>query len=113
MHVILACMQCVCCCWRSVAWQLTTDECGWTTSSGGNRQPARIIYPTFTKAFRYDKRGRKIEEQKILEAENEVLTTAFEYDEAGNLLSQTDKAGHVTAYTYDAFNRLEQRVGCQ
>ena len=74
--------------------------CGGVTGS----LPSRIVYPTFEKQFGYDKKNRKVTEADI--AGDQTLTTAFEYDDAGNLVFRTDKAGKTTAYTYDALNHL-------
>ncbi|MCP4287409.1 MAG: RHS repeat protein, partial [Gammaproteobacteria bacterium] len=73
-------------------------------SGGATNLLSKIIYPTFTKEFRYDKRGRKIAE--IDHVNGETLTTSFEYDLAGNLISTTDKEAHTSTYAYDALNRL-------
>ena len=35
-------------------------------------------------------------------------TTAYVYDESGNLAQKTDAKNQLTTYTYDAANRLTQ-----
>ena len=64
-----------------------------------------IHYPTFTKEFRYDLRGRKTVEMDIL-SDSETLVSRFGYDAAGRLVEKTDREERVTSYTYDALNRL-------
>lgn len=72
-------------------------------SGGRTNQPSRIIYPTFTREFRYDKRGRTIE--VIDHLDSETFTTSLEYDPAGNLISRTDPEKQTTTHAYDALNR--------
>jgi YD repeat-containing protein len=86
----------------------TPDPAGCPTCvSGGTRQPDRIVYPTFTKRFAYDQRGRKIEETDVL-SESKAYTTLLDYDPAGNRILKTDKMGRTTTYEFDALNRLTQ-----
>lgn len=62
---------------------------GCPTCGGGNSaQPDRIVYPTFTKRFAYEQRGRKIEETDVL-SESEATTTLLHYDPAGNRILKT------------------------
>ena len=82
---------------------------GCSSCSGGggaSNQPARIQYPTFAKAFVYDKRGRKVVEKDIL-SDTETYLTDFDYDPAGNLVARIDKENKTTGYDYDDLNRLE------
>jgi len=74
-------------------------------SGGGPNQPSRITYPTFSKEYVYDLRGRKIEERDVL-SDTEAYITTFTYDQAGNLASKTDKEANTTYYQYDGLNRL-------
>ena len=74
-------------------------------SGGGSNQLSKIVYPTFEKTFVYDKVGRKVSEDDILDAENSYRSL-FRYDPAGNLVSKTDKEGKTTYYDYDALSRL-------
>ncbi len=80
-------------------------SCSSCSESGSPDLPSKIIYPTFIREFKYDKRGRKIEERDIL-SDNETYITQFEYDLSGNLISKTDPESKVTAYEYDSLNRL-------
>ena len=82
---------------------------GCSSCSGGDASPDRIIYPTFEKAFSYDKRGRQISETDHL-TDTLSHTTAFEYDKAGNRVKQTDRMGKETHYVYDDLNRLKTTV---
>ena len=75
-------------------------------SGGSSGQLSRIVYPTFEKTFVYDKRGRKVSEDDILDAET-TYRSLFRYDDVGNLVSKTDKEGKTTFYGYDNLNRLE------
>jgi RHS repeat-associated protein len=80
------------------------NDCS-SCSGGGSGQLSRVIYPTFQKTFVYDKVGRKVSEDDILDAENSYRSL-FRYDPAGNLVSKTDKEGKTTYYDYDALSRL-------
>ena len=53
----------------------------------------------------YDKRGRKVSEDDILNAET-TYRSLFRYDDVGNLVSKTDKEDKTTFYGYDNLNRL-------
>jgi RHS repeat-associated protein len=77
------------------------SSCSGASSTG---QPAKTIYPTYTKELKYDSRGRKIEEKDVLSA-TEAYSTQFGYDAFGNLVSNTDKEGKTTIYQYDELNR--------
>lgn len=80
-------------------------SCFSCAGGGGTHQPIQITYPTCTKEFKYDKRQRKVFEKEKL-SDSEAYFTWFEYDDAGNLISRTDREGRVTRYQYDALNRL-------
>ncbi|MCJ7547059.1 MAG: RHS domain-containing protein [Deltaproteobacteria bacterium] len=80
-----------------------------TCSGGASRQPSKVIYPTFSKAFTYDMRGRKAKETDMLNS-SESYTTSFTYDSSGNLVSKTDKEGKRTSYEYDALGRLKKVI---
>ena len=69
-------------------------------------QTVRVIYPTFEKEFIYDRRGRKTHERDVLAGAGQEYMTLFSYDDAGNLISKTDKEDNITTYQYDALNRL-------
>ncbi|MFH1148047.1 MAG: RHS repeat-associated core domain-containing protein [Pseudomonadota bacterium] len=82
------------------------DTAGGCASCAGLRnQPKRTIFPTFTKEYNYDKRGRKIEEKDIL-SDVEEYSTHYGYDPAGNLMTKVDKEEKNTRYEYDQLNRL-------
>lgn len=78
-------------------------------SGGMTGDPAKIIYPTFAKEYKYDSRGRKVEERDVL-SDDEAYLTQFGYDASGNLTSRTDKEGEITIYEYDALDRLVKVV---
>ena len=88
-----------------------TGGSGCSACSGGaaQDQPVKIIFPTFSREFGFDKRGRKIEERDILSG-SESLTTYFAYDATGNLISKTDPEGRITRHEYDALNRLVKTI---
>jgi len=79
-------------------------SCSTCSGGAGTDQPTKIIYPTFAKTFQYDERGRKISETDIL-SDTEQYLTQFEYDAAGNLISQIDKENRRTGYAYDKLGR--------
>jgi RHS repeat-associated protein len=87
------------------------QQCVSCGEGGKGASPSAIIYPTFRKKFKYDPRGRKIEEKDILGTglENEYTTT-FGYDPAGNLSWVRDKEGKLTSYVYDELNRLAREI---
>ncbi len=80
------------------------ESSGCSSCTGSTDRPRRVIYPTFTKEFEYDSRGRKTAERDVL-SETEAYVTTFRYDVCGNLTSTTDKEGKTAGTTYDALNR--------
>lgn len=76
-------------------------SCG---SSGGGNRVSRIKYPTFSRVFEYDSRGRVVVQKDLL-SETEERVTRSTYDELGNLVAVTDPMGQVTSFTYDALGR--------
>ncbi len=91
------------------AFEYNDTDTGCSSCNGSRGLPSRIIYPTFTKTFTYDRRNRKTAETDHLNDTTET-TTLFEYDSAGNLAAKTDKEGRTTAYTYDALNRITKVI---
>jgi len=89
--------------------QVIYKQGGCSSCSGGSTHPDRVIFPTFEKAYTYDKIGRKLFETEIL-TETTSHTTGFEYDKSGNLLKKTDRMGKQTHYNYDSLNRLQTVV---
>ncbi len=79
------------------------SSCG---GGGNGSKPSRTIYPTFTREYSYDTRGRKTIEKDVL-SDMESATSQFAYDATGNLTSRTDKEGKTTTYNYDSLNRLK------
>jgi YD repeat-containing protein len=76
--------------------------CG--TSCSGTDLPSKTIFPTFSRTYTYDTRGRKKEERDIL-SETESYVTKYSYDGVGNVTSITDKENKVTTSVYDELNR--------
>ena len=95
----------------TVEYAETTLEGCSSCSRGGAYQsdPSEIIYPTFTKRFEYDLRGRKIAEYDVLSDTDEYITQ-YEYDLTGNLIQQIDKESNATQYEYDALNRIMKTI---
>ena len=71
--------------------------------------PVRIDYPTYSHLIYYDKRQRVIRESDVLDQDN-IHSTSYSYDAAGNLLSQTDAEGNITRFEYDTLNRLVKTI---
>ena len=67
--------------------------------------PWRIHYPTFTREFIYDLRGRKIAQKDLAEG-RELRISKFDYDAVGNLIEKIDPMGKPTGYAYDGLKRL-------
>ena len=72
--------------------------------SSGTAKLFETIYPTFTKQFGYDLRGRKVSETDVL-SDTVTQTSFVEYDAAGNRTAVIDKADRRTQYEFDALNR--------
>ena len=74
----------------------------------GTNRVSSVKFPTVTKDFRYDPRGRVIEEKDVIPAEAgiQALSTLYSYDSLGNLVSLQDKEGNKTGYEYDVLNHL-------
>lgn len=81
------------------------DTIGCSSCSTASGKPIKTIYPTFTREYGYDKRGRKTLETDVLPDETRYETT-FSYDPSGNLTIEKDKEGRDTTYSYDEHNRL-------
>ena len=64
----------------------------------------KIIYPTFTKEFRYDAEGRVSEELYMLDG-GETYSVSYSYDQFGRLQSTTGPDGSTTTYHYDLLGR--------
>ncbi|OPY73987.1 MAG: tRNA(Glu)-specific nuclease WapA precursor [Syntrophorhabdus sp. PtaU1.Bin002] len=82
----------------------TTSGCTTCSTTGATDQPSKTVYPTFSKEYTYDNRGRRIEEKDVLTA-SESYSTVITHDLAGNILTQTDKENRKTSYTSDELGR--------
>ena len=80
------------------------SSCSSCSGSGASEQPSKTIFPTYTKEYKYDNRGRRIGEKDVLSA-TEAYPMQFTYDAVGSVLSQTDKENRATTYQYDELNR--------
>jgi len=67
--------------------------------------PLEIEYPTYRQRRYYDKLQRLIRSTDILD-EDTNYSVDYQYDAAGNILSQTDKEGKKSSFEYDALQRL-------
>ena len=74
-------------------------------SGSSRRKIVEKIFPTFTRKYLYDLKGRRIEEIDVL-SETEAEAMLYEFDDVGNQKAIVDKAGKRTVYEYDALNRL-------
>lgn len=61
-----------------------------------------VVYPTYSKEFRYDNRDRVTQAIDVLDLATRYTTT-ITYDAKGNLLTTTDAENKKTINTYDAF----------
>ncbi len=71
--------------------------------------PSKIVFPTFSKIFQYDERGRKTREDDVL-SDIELHSTLFQYDLSGNIVSITDNNGLETIYDHNALNRMIKQI---
>ncbi len=84
-------------------------------AGGGYERVQKIIYPTFTKAFRYDEEGRVSEEIYTFNG-GESSSVTYAYDRFGRLASTTSPDGKLkkdirpmgqeTVYSYDDLGRV-------
>ena len=79
------------------------DDCGTCPKTFSNK-PVQITYPTFTRMFRYDTRGRVIRQSDI--DGKKIAVTTMSYDKAGRLIAETDAQGGITQRKYDNLDRL-------
>lgn len=79
------------------------DNCG-SCPMTFSHKPVRIQFPTFTRQFKYDRRGR-LEEKSDLYG-TLFLTERYSYDKAGRLITRIDKDGSSTHWDYDNLNRV-------
>jgi len=70
-----------------------------------SEKPVLIEFPTYSRRLYYDRMQRVIREVDILD-DSTTYSKSYEYDEAGNLISQTDAENNTTLFEYDSLNRL-------
>jgi RHS repeat-associated protein len=81
--------------------------------------PLEITYPSYTRRFRYDARGRAVEirdssDISVNGASQSVSYTRYSrYDSKGQEIETTDRLGHKTQMAYDALGRLVQTTDAQ
>ncbi|MFZ2039424.1 MAG: hypothetical protein WAV08_01935, partial [Desulfobacterales bacterium] len=80
-------------------------SCAGCSGGGQTARPSRTTFPTFSREYRYDKRGRKTLEKDVLGADQDHITR-FAYDADGRLVERTDKEDNTTRYVYDELDRL-------
>jgi RHS repeat-associated protein len=78
-------------------------------SANNSDRLSKTVFPTFTREYKYDSRGRKTEEKDIL-IDTEGYITSVEYDNAGNLIFKKDREDKITQYKYDSLNRLTKVI---
>ncbi|MFO1323087.1 MAG: RHS repeat-associated core domain-containing protein [Burkholderiales bacterium] len=66
--------------------------------------PLKVLYPTYSREFRYDTRNRVVFATAVQGQEG--LVTSYKYDPRGLVVEQTDPNGHTIFYEYDALRRL-------
>ena len=74
-------------------------------STTGAGQVSKIIYPTYTNKYYYDKLSRVVRETDVLSGSLKH-TTLRVFDKKGNVTKSTDAEGRVTQSVYDAYDRL-------
>ena len=79
------------------------QDCG-TCAKTYKDKPVQIKFPTFTRLFDYNLRGRLVKETD--KADGVRQTTSFQYDKAGQRIAVTNAAGNTTRYEYDRLGRL-------
>ncbi|MFY9942817.1 MAG: RHS domain-containing protein, partial [Desulfobacterales bacterium] len=84
-------------------------SCAGCSGGGQEVRPSKTIFPTFTREYRYDTRGRKTLEMDLLGPDQEHVAR-FVYDTAGRLVERTDKENNITRYVYDELGRLVLEV---
>jgi len=62
-----------------------------------------IIYPTFTREFTYDARGRAITQKDIVNGQERII--AYTYSPVGQIVAVTDPLARVTRTEYDQLGR--------
>jgi RHS repeat-associated protein len=71
--------------------------------------PARILYPTFTRQFTYDARGRVTRTEDATTGGTPITLVAHTvYDKKGQVIQTTDRNGRITRLTYDGLGRLKE-----
>ena len=85
------------------------SSCGSCSGTNGAGQPAKTIYPTYSKEYKYDSRGRKTQEKDVLST-TEAYSTQLTYDTTGNVISQTDKENKTTTFQYDELSRRVKAI---
>jgi len=79
------------------------DDCGSCPKTYGDK-PVRIEYPTFTRVYDYDLRGRLKEKTDI--AGDTRSTETYTYDKGGRLIAYTDANNRLTRLQYNDLDRL-------
>lgn len=88
---------------NEISYEYTAAD-GCSSCSGGSDLVSKIIYPTFSREFSYDKRGRVVVQKDVFD--DKEMISSYSYDEFGNRKTITDSENNVTSYDYDALGRL-------
>jgi RHS repeat-associated protein len=73
----------------------------------GAGQASSMEYPTFTRVFAYDVRGRVVSQTDVLSPTKQLIT-AFGHDSVGNRTLVTDPTLRKTVYAFDGLNRISK-----
>ena len=68
---------------------------------GNEIKNINLLYNSYSKTYTYDYRFNQ-----VLRSRSATRYTDNAYDDNGNLISTTDRAGNVITYTYDSMNRV-------
>ncbi|MCP3677054.1 MAG: RHS repeat protein, partial [Deltaproteobacteria bacterium] len=79
------------------------EECGSCPKTFSDK-PVRVEFPTFTRQYKYDIRGRLTRQSDIIGTT--FFTEKYSYDKGGRLIWGTDRNGRVTKREYDNLDRL-------
>lgn len=70
------------------------------------RKIESIVYPTYSKHFKYDNRGRVAKVYHKIEDDEMLLIADIKYNKKGQRVSVTDANGKETAYTYNKRGKI-------
>ena len=74
------------------------------------RRAESIQYPTFSRHFKYDNRGRVAKVYNKIEDDQMLLIADIKYSKTGQRVSVTDANGKKTQYRYDKLGRVIKHI---